>query len=203
MNAKYTFQGIYGVAGSLEFYPDGSFHYYWIGGLVWGHTYGCFELKGRKVLLNSDLQPNDLLSTISGSESCENNKVRILVSFSDTARSSNTYVVVYKDGQKVQDIDSGWDFYLNGNNTIDLEMTKPDTGIDSVAVYAFGSDKAVLRNISTHLPDTITCLLRPSPINYVSFTNKTLKAKPGRVVNRWKDEKFGRMKVVYLQRDFQ
>lgn len=55
---KYQWKGIYGVGSSIELKKDKTFEYNWQTGLVWGTTFGTWKREGKKIILNSELQPS-------------------------------------------------------------------------------------------------------------------------------------------------
>ena len=54
----YHWTGIYGVGTSIELKKDGVFEYNWVTGLINGTTIGTWTVEGKKIKLNSDLQPD-------------------------------------------------------------------------------------------------------------------------------------------------
>lgn len=54
----YHWKGIYGVGASIELKKDGVFEYNWVTGLINGTSIGTWTVEGRKLILNSDLQPD-------------------------------------------------------------------------------------------------------------------------------------------------
>jgi len=54
---EYQYRGIYGVGSNITIRKDNTFTYEWQTGLIGGTTNGHWELRGNKLILNSDKQP--------------------------------------------------------------------------------------------------------------------------------------------------
>ncbi len=61
---KYQHRGIYGVGSNIAIREDNTFTFHWQTGLVGGTTNGNWELRGNKLILNSDEQPEESFKII-------------------------------------------------------------------------------------------------------------------------------------------
>ena len=58
LEGKYNWKGIYGVGASIDLKKNGIFEYNWVSGLLNGTTVGTWKIEGRKIRLNSNIQPS-------------------------------------------------------------------------------------------------------------------------------------------------
>ena len=59
ITGKYHWSNIYGVHSTIQLNENKTFEYKWQAGLIQGITYGSWNRSGKKIILNSEIQPSD------------------------------------------------------------------------------------------------------------------------------------------------
>lgn len=178
-NKQYTYQGVYGVASSFEFYDDCTFEYYWIMGLIWDTTRGTWTKQNGKIYITSKYQPEGLSSYTISSASNASDSITVIVFCDSSTFVSNWYFEGKYNGETI--ISYANEPALLYANSVKLK--KPIQTLDSITITSFCTlgSSVVYKPPSEQLPDTIWANLKPMNY-YVSFQNKELTTRFGKIV---------------------
>lgn len=199
INKLYTYQGIYGVASSFEFYDNGTFEYYWITGLIWDTTRGTWTKQNGKIYITSEFQTEDLSSFTKASISNSSDSVTFIVTCDDHSNIAEWRFIALKNGEVKMQGSSD----IFSISPLSCKIIKPTAAIDSIKIISLYN----LNNIAVYLPkdaqlpDTIWATLKPSNY-YVSFYNKKVFSRMGRIVYNFTDYKGDNKRIVYLPKPF-
>lgn len=126
ITGKYTLHKFFEIGSTLELNEDSSFIYDWQLGLMNGITTGYWSIKGRKLVLNSVLQPNDKEIELVKFE--KRNSDSILIKIVDIQNEGIPFVVCFlkKDTSYVSIRKTDYDGYvtLPRINDVDSLMFK-------------------------------------------------------------------------------
>ncbi len=198
-NKLYTYQGIYGVASSFEFYDNGTFEYYWITGLIWDTTRGTWQKHNGKIYITSEYQPEDLSSFTISSASNISDSVTVIVTCDEQSNISEWQCIALKNGEVKMQGSSD----IFSISPLSCKIIKPTVAIDSIKIISLYNlnNIAIYQPKDTLLPDTIWATLKPSNY-YVSFDNKKVFSRMGRIVYNFTDYKGNNKRIVFLPKPF-